>query len=159
MALQQRGDYWYGDSASDIRVLLSMDRPGSDPITVFADAVCECGGRVFTLQLDDEYQEAALFCKACDSQHLFHTTNVDGYYEGHPEADTEWCGCPCTKRGATYYEITLGASLYDGSDDVRWVHIGCRCVACGLVAFYASWHRIEIPYQTLFARLRNKMPA
>src|SRR5262245_22036378 len=94
----------------------------------------------------------------CDSQYCFHTTNVDGFYEGDSQADTEVAGCPCTKRGTTFDEITLGASLYEGSDDVRWVYVGCRGVARGLVAHYAEWHRVEIPYQWLFARLRNKMP-
>jgi hypothetical protein len=150
VVLERRGEYWYGDSAADIRALLARDRPGSDPVVVFEDAICDCGGKVFSVQIDDEYHEAAWFCRDCDAQYLFHTRNIDGFYEGDPEADTECCNCPCTDRGGSYFEITVGASLYEPSDVVRWVYIGCRCVACRRTGYLAEWHRVEIPYPKLF---------
>jgi hypothetical protein len=114
---------------------------------------------VFSVQIDDEYQEAALFCRARDAKYLFHTREVDGFYDGDPDADTEYCSCPCTDRGGSYFEITVGASLYEPSDIVRWVYLGCRCVACGLTGYLAEWHRIELPYPKLFAHLQNKQDA
>jgi hypothetical protein len=159
MALQRRGEYWYGDSPEDIRALLDRHVETGDPIKVIRDVVCECGGTVFSIHLDDEYQEAAWFCRECDSQHLFHTRRVADPYEGDPEADTECCNCPCTTRGGSYFELAVGLSLYDGSDDVDWVFVACRCVACGLTGYLASWHRIEYPYPELFAHMDNKQEA
>ena len=106
MAIRKRGQFWYGDTVADIREVLSLDCDKVRPPTVFADAVCDCGGRVFSLQIDEEYGEAAWFCKACDAQYLFHDRAIDGYYEGNPEADTECCGCPCTERGASYFPFS-----------------------------------------------------
>src|SRR5262245_763078 len=56
VALQRRGDHWYGDSAADMRELLA--RKTGDPVKVVRDVVCECGGTVFSVLTDDEYQEA-----------------------------------------------------------------------------------------------------
>ena len=159
MALQRRDDCWYGDSAADIRALLDRHAETGDPIKVARDVVCECGGTVFSIQIDDEFQEAAWFCRACGAQYLFHTKRIAGPYEGDPEADTECCNCPCTQRGGSYFELALGVSLYDGSDDVDWVFIACRCVACGRTGYLASWHRIEYPYAELFAHMANKQAA
>lgn len=159
MALLRQGEYWYGESAADIRVLFDRHSETGDPIKVARDVVCECGARVFSLQIDNKYQEAAWFCRACDSQYLFHTRRVAAPYEGDPEADTKCCNCPCTKRGGSYFELAVGVSLYDASDDVDWAFIGCRCVACGLTGYLASWHRIEYPYAGLFAHLGNKQEA
>jgi hypothetical protein len=154
--IRKRGKHWYGETIADIREVLSRYGGKVDPLSVFADATCDCGGRVFSLQVSEEYGEAAWFCKLCHAQYLFHDRNINGYYEGHPKADTECCGCPCTKRGASYFEITVGASLYDDSEDVRWLYIGCRCVARGLTACYADWNRVDIPCPKLFAHMRNK---
>lgn len=159
MALQRRGDYWFGDSASDIRALLTRHADVGDKIEVVQDAVCDCGGRVFSVQIDDEYQEAAWFCRACNAQYLFHTRRVDGYYGGDPEADTECCNCSCTERGGSYFEIAVGVTLYQGRQDVDWVFIACRCVACGLTGYLAEWHRIEFPHPELFAHMGNKQDA
>ena len=57
MAIRKQGQFWYSDSAADIREVLCRDWGQVDPITVFADAVCDCGGRVFDLQVDEEYGE------------------------------------------------------------------------------------------------------
>jgi hypothetical protein len=159
MALQKRGEHWYGDSAADIRELLARHAESGDPITVMRDAVCDCGGRVFSVQIDDEYQEAAWFCRDCNAQYLFHTRRTDGYYEGDPEADTEYCSCPCTVRGASYFEIAVGVTLYEGREDVDWAYLACRCVVCGLTGYLAEWHRIEYPYAELFAHMGNKQEA
>lgn len=157
MALRPEGDYYHGDSAEDIREFLARHSSRGYPATHFEDAVCDCGGRVFTLQIDEDYGEAAWFCKACAAQYLFHSTNNHGYYEGDPEADTEYCACPCAPHGASYFEITVGASLYECSEVVRWLFIGCRCVKCGLTACYSDWNRVDLPYQELFAHMKNRV--
>ncbi len=160
MALQERGEYWYGDSAADIRALMARHAEIGDPIEVVRDAVCECGGTVFSVLIDDEYQEVAWFCRACHTQYLFHTRPVAGPYDGDPESDVEGFRCPCTDRGGSYFEVAVGVSLYRGSDDVDFVYLGCRCVACGLTGYMTeAWHRIEYPYPELFAHMGNRQDA
>jgi hypothetical protein len=136
--------------------LLARHGERGDPIEVVQEAVCDCGGRVFSVPIDDAYQEAAWFCRACSAQYLFHTRRIDGYYEGNPDADTECCHCPCTERGGSYFEIAVGVTLYGDSQDVDWACIACRCVACGLAGYLAEWHRIEYPYPKLFTHMGNK---
>ncbi|AWM40403.1 hypothetical protein C1280_27730 [Gemmata obscuriglobus] len=58
VAIRERGEFWYGDTAADIREVLTRTCGKADPLTVFADAVCDCSGRVFSLQIDEEYGEA-----------------------------------------------------------------------------------------------------
>jgi hypothetical protein len=162
MALQRRGEYWYGESAEDIRALFDRHGEAGDPIKVIREVICECGGTAFSVLLDDEYHEAAWFCRACDAQYLFHTQRVADPYEGDPEADAEYCHCPCTERGGlvtggSYFELAVGVTLYVGGDDVDWVYLACRCVACGLVGYLAEWHRIEYPYPELLAHMQNRL--
>jgi hypothetical protein len=127
------------------------------PCTYFADAVCECGGRVFDLQTDDEYQEAELKCPACGRTYLFHTAGPDGPYPGDPKSDTRWRACPCDGDPNNRLEVALGGCLAEGSEVPRQVSIGCRCVKCGLVGSYADWTGAGVPWPRLVARLRNRV--
>jgi hypothetical protein len=154
MALEQRGEHWYGDSAADIQALFA--RKEGDPVEVVRSAVCECGGTVFSVQIDDEHQEAAWFCRACDTQYLFHTRRVSGYYPGDPEAETECVNCSCTDRDGSYFELAIGVTLYTNTEDVDWAFLACRCVACGVTGYLTEWHRIEYPCSELFAHMGNK---
>ena len=155
MALQRRGEHWYGDSAADIRALLTGKT--GDRVEVVRDAVCECGATIFSVQIDDDYQEAAWCCRACDAQYLFHTRRVAGYYEGDPEADTVCVNCACTERGGSYFELAVGVTIHGGSEDVDWAFIACRCVACGKTGYLAEWHRIEYPHAELFGHMGNRL--
>jgi hypothetical protein len=157
MTIRKRGKFWYGDSAADIRQVLANDYRKSYPPTVFADAVCECGGRVFSLEVVEDYGEVTWFCKTCTAMYLFHDQEINGYYEGEADCEGEDCLCPCDQRRTSYFEITVGAALYEDSEDVRWLYIGCRCVACGLTACYADWNRVDLPYPRLFANMNNKL--
>jgi hypothetical protein len=54
MAIQKRGKHRYGDSQADIRAeLLRYSKLNVYIAQHFADAMCECGGKVFQLVLDD----------------------------------------------------------------------------------------------------------
>lgn len=44
--------------------------------------------------------------------------------------------CICGKEA---FELLSGVALYDGSNDVRWYYIGCRCASCNLVGVFADW--------------------
>ena len=47
------------------------------------------------------------------------------------------------------FEISAGVALYQDSQDVRWLYVGCRCVCCGLTACYGDWKNEYPGYETL----------
>lgn len=111
----------------------------------FAEAECACGGHSFLLQVDDNQGAAIRTCVACKASHPI--GDSDEFLEG---ADLEECACPC---GGDAFAITVGVSLYDGSDDVRWLYLGCKCSTCGLAAVYADWKNEFNGYRELLARI------
>jgi len=146
MALEDRGDYWHGDEQADIRgELLRYSRKNGYPAEHFADAVCTCGGRIFRLSLDDEQGAAVRVCISCGD---IHPIGDSGEYLD--EAELESYECPC---GRESLEITVGVSLYGGSEDVRWLYLGCRCPACGIVACYGDWKNEYEDYRELLGRV------
>ncbi|MCA9179335.1 MAG: hypothetical protein KDB14_32980 [Planctomycetales bacterium] len=112
----------------------------------FADAVCACGGKAFWLLLDEAAGVASRICVACESE----AHPIGDSEDFMDEADEEECVCPC---GEDVFEVTVGVSLYDGSEDVRWLYFGCRCVACGLTAVYGDWKNEYIGYRELLKRV------
>ncbi len=146
MALRKKGDDRYGDGQSDIREQLSdYSRANAYPIEHFADAICVCGGTIFVLFLDDNEGAAKRVCVACQNEHPI--GDSEDYLE---EAALEEAECPC---GAGEFEITAGVALYRQSDAVKWFYLGCRCVACGLVACYGDWKNESEDYRALLRRV------
>ena len=146
MALQKRGQYWYGDTQADIRAELTRygKRNGCIP-SQFADAVCTCASNTFRLRLDDNEGAAVRVCSKCA---LVHPIGDSDEYLA--EADLEDRECVC---GEDLFEITVGVALYDGSEDVKWLYLGCRCPACGLVGCYGDWKNEFLDYRKLLARV------
>jgi hypothetical protein len=146
MALRQEGQFSHGDSQSDIREELSdYSSKSGYPATHFADAVCQCGGRIFRLFLDDTEGAAVRRCGSCG---LEHPIGDSGEYLN--DASLEECECPC---GEGDLEITAGVALYEDSEDVRWLYVGCRCPACGLTACYGDWKNEYPGYQKFLTRI------
>lgn len=157
--LRPCGPFWYGDTPADIREILAAHPAHSAlPCTHFADVVCECGGRVFDLLIDNEYREADFCCVACPRNYLFHLADNDGHYEGDPRSDTDFCACPCDDDPHCRLEIVVGVRLVIGSDVPQQVSIGCRCIKCGLTASYVDWDGVELAFQRVFAHIRNQLP-
>jgi len=130
--MKKRGKYYYGDNQADIRTEIARySKRNTYVATAFADAVCACGGRLFALLLDDEAGVAVRRCVACSASHPM----ADGA-EFLEDATLEECACPCE---AERFELTVGVALYAESQAVRWLYVGCRCPACGLVAVYGDW--------------------
>jgi hypothetical protein len=148
MALHKRGKWWYGDSQADIRDELTRVGNLNEYVpTQFADARCLCGGRTFLLRLDEGAGAAIRVCSntCCASLHAIGDSN-----EYLDDAELEDCACPC---GGDEFEITVGVHLYSGSDDVKWLYVGCRCPACGLTATYGDWKNEFIDYRKVLARV------
>jgi len=146
MALKKRGKYRYGDSQADIRTeLLRCLKAIDDVAEHFADAVCQCGGKVFRLALDEAVGAAVRTCVACGAAHP-----IGDSEEYLKDAELEECACAC---GHEEFEITVGVSLYDDSEDVKWLYLGCRCPKCGLTAPYADWSNEFNGYKEFLARV------
>ena len=146
MALMKRGDYWYGDSQADIRgEIARYSDLNAYSAHHFADARCQCGNGVFRLSLDGDEGAAVRTCTSCNAEHP-----IGDSAEFLESADLEEALCPC---GQEIFEITVGVSLYEGSEDVKWLYLGCRCPACGLTAVYGDWKNEFIGYQELLARV------
>ncbi len=132
MALKKRGKYWYGDSQADIASELSRySRLNGYTVLHFANAICKCGSSSFRLRLDDTEGAAVRVCTYCGDEHPI---GDSGEYLS--ESTLEECECPC---GGDTFEITAGVSLYEDTEDVRWVYLGCRCPTCGLTSCYGDW--------------------
>ena len=111
----------------------------------YAEAVCVCGGRSFALQVDDDEGAAVRACAGCKAEHPI--GDSDEYLDG---AELEECECPC---GNGTFAITVAVSLYEGSEDVRWLYLGCQCTACELAAVYADWKNEFNGYRELLAKV------
>jgi hypothetical protein len=146
MALHERGDFTYGDSQADIRDrLLRYSVANGYPAQHFAEAVCTCGSRHFSLLLDDTEGVAIRVCRQCKTEHPIGDSN-----EYLDEAEPGECECPC---GSSVFEITVGVALYPESADVRWLYVGCRCIECGLTACYGDWKNEYPDYRKLLERV------
>ena len=146
MTLKKRGKFQYGDSQADIRdELFRYGKKNKHAAHHFADAICKCGGKLFGLSLDDNEGAAVRTCVGCKTEHAI--GDSDEFLE---EAELEECACPC---GGEAFEITIGVSLYEDSEDVRWLYLGCRCPKCGLTAVYGDWKNEFSGYKTLLKRV------
>jgi hypothetical protein len=146
MALTQRGKFRYGESQTDIRAeIVRYSELNGYGATQFADAGCGCGNRVFHLHLDDNEGAAVRECSQCKQKHP-----IGDSEEYLADAELQECECPC---GAASFEITVGVALYDSSEDVRWLYLGCRCPKCGLTACYGDWKNEFTDYRKLLANV------
>jgi hypothetical protein len=138
----------YADAQADIPDELrhySDHGEGSYTPQHFADAVCRCGRREFLLRTDDEAGVAVRVCGTCGHEHAI---GDSADYLDEAELDDHECLC-----GSPLFEITVGVHLYRGSQDVRWLYLGCRCPACGLAGCYGDWKNEYDGYRGLLKRV------
>ena len=144
MTLRKKSGQSYGDSQADIRVeLLDYSKSVSYLSEHYADASCTCGSKVFTLCIDDDEGAAVRTCGTCSLEHP-----IGDSADYLDEASLKECECPC---GNGSFEITVGVALYQGSQDVKWIYVGCRCFRCGLVACYGDWKNEFEDFRKLLA--------
>jgi len=123
--------------------------------TQLADVVCQCGGRVFSLAVDEVVGEACWICEECESAYLLHDVEGQVNYEGSREADLEDCVCSCH---AEQFEVAVGVTLYGDSETARTAYIGCGCTTCGCIACYGSWPRVDLSFTEFFSNMKNCLP-
>lgn len=146
MALKKRGKFRYSDSQKDIRAeILRYSKENEYVAQHFADAVCQCGGRLFSVLLDENEGAAARTCIASNHHHP-----IGDSEEYLDDAELGQCACPCEKET---FEVTVGVSLFDDSEDVRWLYLGFRCPSCGITAVYGDWKNEFNGYKQLLAQV------
>jgi hypothetical protein len=146
MALRKKGKWWYSDSQSDIQDELRRVGELNEYVpTQFAEAKCVCGCQTFRLAIDENAGAAIRTCSKCNTEHPM--GDSEEYLQ---EAELQLSSCICEGE---FFKITVGVSLYDDSEDVRWLYIGCRCPACGLTGCYGDWKNEFIDYHELLKRV------
>jgi hypothetical protein len=146
MALRKKGKFYYSDSQIDIREeLLRYSRLNEYPATRYADSVCLCGGRFFTLLVDDNEGAAVRECVACRGEHP-----IGDSEQYLADSELEECECPC---GDNTFEITIGVALYADANDIKWIYVGCRCINCKLTACFGDWKNEYDNYQEFLSRV------
>jgi hypothetical protein len=132
MSLKKIGKYFYGDSQLDIKdELLRYSKKNNYIATNYFDCICKCKNNEFNLLIDDGEGVAICRCVKCTEENSI--ADSEEYIE---DAELEECECPC---GCDVFEVTTGVALYQNSNDVKWLYVGCRCIGCGLTACYGDW--------------------
>jgi hypothetical protein len=138
--------YAVGDGADDLRAELVRYAQASYVPTRFADCVCaECGAREFLLLIDENEGAAVRVCGTCGADWAI---GDSGEFLDGAELEERECVCELP-----LFEITVGVALYEGSDDVRWLYVGCRCPACGVLGCYGDWKNEFNGVDALLARV------
>lgn len=129
--IDRNGGVWRGDSFDDLRTyLVAYAAATSCPAGPIVEAVCACGTRAFELRLDDDEGCAQRRCTACAAE-TFIADSAE-YWDDAAPGDAQ---CPC---GGEIFQVGIAFSLTD-EGEVRWVSVGGRCVACGLLGTYVDW--------------------
>lgn len=132
MGLKKKGKYWYGDTRDDIQEEVVRYSIGNAYRAMkFANPTCACGSVAFRPETDEDQGAGRRICTACQKVHLI---GDSADYETDAEFENHQCVCDSDQ-----FELAVGVALYEGSNDVRWCYIGCRCTQCQLVGVFADW--------------------
>ena len=132
MTLKKQAGYWYGTTPEDVEAeVLRYSRLSGHQAARFRASTCGCGNRTFRLESDEDAGAARRACVACEAVHWM---GDSASYAAQARLERHECVC-----GADAFELRCGVALYDGSNDVRWSYIGCRCTRCELVGVFADW--------------------
>lgn len=128
--IDRSGKWWKGTGFDDLVAFIRESTAQGYPVGPVSQSTCECGAAVFSLKLDDEEGCARRTCVAC-GRSAFIADSAE-YWD---EADPGDAQCPC---GEEAFEIGVGFSLREDGN-VRWITVGARCVACGILGAYVDW--------------------
>jgi len=131
MTIDTSGKWWVGSEPTDIAEYLEAYASEGDEVHDFRLARCKCGSISFLLNADDDEGVAQRTCTACETKH-FICDSEEFWDESQPE---RWvCGC-----GSEAANIGVGFSIYPKRGGVRWLMVGTRCSACGVLGCFAGW--------------------
>ncbi|MBW8483234.1 hypothetical protein [Actinomadura parmotrematis] len=139
--IDRSGEWWRGEDFADLAEFVTDYAAEGYPVARVAEAVCACGRRVFEVEVEDG-AGARRRCTACGTW-SFIADSGDHWGEQEPYA----CGCPC---GAEEFAVAVGFALRDDGE-IRWISVGLRCVADGILGVHADWKIDYGPTGHLFA--------
>jgi hypothetical protein len=128
--IDKTGTWWTGASFDDLREYLVEYTAESYPAGPIAQSSCTCGAHAFAVRFDPDEGCAQRRCHACGEEAFIADSE-----ELWDDADPVEAQCPC---GAEAFELGVAFSLRDDGD-VRWITVGGRCVACGVLGAYVDW--------------------
>ncbi len=141
--IDRSGQWWKGEDFGDLTQYLNEFTAENYPADRIGRSVCgACGGTGFRLSFDDEEGGAQRTCVACGASAFL--GDSEEYWDDAEPDDAE---CPC---GGEQFEVGVAFSLRDDGD-VRWITVGGRCVACGVLGVYTDWKIDYSPTGHLFA--------
>jgi hypothetical protein len=132
MAIDDSGEWWVGSEPQDIAEFLKAYASKGYEIHDFRLSRCGCGSMSFHLDADDDEGVAQRTCTACGSEH-FICDSQDFWAEAEPERYS------CIECDSEVANIGVGFSIYPDRDGIRWLYIGVRCAACGMLGCFAGW--------------------
>ena len=143
--IDKTGQWWKGDSYADVVEYITEYSAENYAAARIEQSRCRsCSGTSLSLRFDDEEGGAETTCSSCGTTQLL--LDSRDYWE---DANPDEAACPC---GGEVFEIGVGFSLRDDGD-VRWVYVGGRCVACGVLGVYTDWKIDYSPTEHLFKQV------
>lgn len=131
VAIDKTGEWWTSTDPADIEPYLIELTAEDYPVTVVRSSVCSnCGHDVFVLRADRRAGAARRNCVNCNAKE-FIADSASSWASSRPT--TRLCLC-----GEKECNLAVGYALRD-SGDVRWVNVGSRCVACGMLGAFVDW--------------------
>lgn len=131
MVIDKSGTWWRGSTPADLHEYLVAFTAESHPADEIRDCVCSgCGGRVFGLRGDGAEGCGRRTCRRCRRKEYI-ADSADIWSTARPRT----CSCPC---GSKDFNLAVAFALRS-TGDVRWVTVGERCVACGILGSFVDW--------------------
>jgi hypothetical protein len=131
VVIDKSGTWWRGEDLADLHAYLIAFTAEGHPADEIRDCVCgSCGGRVFRLRGDGAEGCGRRTCRDC-GQKEFIADSADVWAHARPRT----CSCPCGRKD---FNLAVAFALR-ASGDVRWVTVGERCVACGVLGSFVDW--------------------
>jgi hypothetical protein len=134
MTIDKSGKWWRGTDAADLDAYLANYTSAFYQADRFEHSRCSCGVDRFSLEVDDTNGRVRRTCAGCRKQ-KFILDSVDS-----AEKSPDGCACSC---GGGEFQLAVAFS-HRRDASIKWVTVGARCTACGVLGAYAEW---KIDYQ------------
>jgi len=144
VGIDKSGRFWTGDGVGDIKAYLAQLQPGGYRVSTVVVAACQSCGAAdgFELRVDGDEGYAERTCVACGTTHLM-LDSADVVEDASPVQ----VRCPCGERN---FDIAVGFAKRS-LRDFKWVSLGIRCRADGVLGSPADWEIDYSPSRHLLA--------
>jgi hypothetical protein len=130
MTIDRSGTFWTGSERADIAEYLRALTADSYPADRVIHATCACGNARFRLSVDADEGCAQRTCTSCKQKHL-----ICDSAESWADASAKPVKCPC---GGKEFDVAVAFSHRDDGS-LRWITVGERCTACGVLGAAVDW--------------------